>query len=109
MTKTSARRSRPLPGRIPKRGNVDRRRNLVDGKRQPPPPVRMFVHGAGNIGLVDHAQQILQRYREQAGFGPRPKNLYGIKTMTVAGVITHPPLPHPHSTPPPLHPPPPLD
>ena len=33
----------------------------------------MLVDGAGNIGLIDHAEQILQRYRKQAGFGPRQK------------------------------------
>ncbi len=47
----------------------------------------MFVHGAGNIGLVDHAQQILQRDRKQAGFGPRQKTRNGVKIMTVDGVL----------------------
>ena len=48
----------------------------------------MFVHGAGNIGLIDHAQQILERYRKQAGFGPRQKARDGIKIVTVDGVMT---------------------
>ena len=55
------------------RGDVDRRRDLLERHRKPPPPVRMFVDGAGNIGLVDHAQQILQRDRKQPRLGPREK------------------------------------
>ena len=62
---------RPTVHRGLERGNVDRDRDLVNRQRQPPPPVRMFVPGAGNIGLVDHAQKIIQCYREQARFGAR--------------------------------------
>jgi len=50
-------------------------------------PIRMFVHVCRNIGLIDHAQQILERYRKQAGFGPRQKARDGIKIVTVDGVI----------------------
>ena len=66
-------RSAPVRGRGLERGDVDRGCDVVDRNRQPLPPVRMLVDGAGNIGLVDHAQQILQRDREQARPGPRQK------------------------------------
>ncbi len=48
----------------------------------------MLVHGAGNIGLVDQAQQVLERDRQQAGFGPRQKAHHGIKIVAVDGVMT---------------------
>ena len=74
-------------GRGLERGNIDRRHDLVDRHRQSPPPVRMLVHGAGNIGLVDHPEQILQRYREQARSGPRQKTHHRIKIIPVDAVV----------------------
>ena len=47
----------------------------------------MFVHGAGNIGLVDHAKQILQRYRQQPGSGPRQKTRDRVKIIPVDAVM----------------------
>src|SRR3981081_1477260 len=84
----SDRCARPFPGCCLQRWNVNRRHHLVDRKRQPPWPVRMLVHGAGNIGLVGHAQHIFNRYREQAGFGPRQKTCDGIEIMIIDAMIT---------------------
>ena len=48
----------------------------------------MLVDGAGNVGLIDHAQQILQRYRQQAGSGARQKSRDRIEIVAVDAVMT---------------------
>src|SRR5450759_1849437 len=87
MPKASARGARPLRRRALERSNVDYRGNPVERKRQPLTPVRMLVDGTGNIGLVDDAQHILQRYRQQAGSGPRQKTGNRIEIMAVDAVM----------------------
>src|SRR5690348_12973385 len=56
--------TRPFMGRRLQRGDVKRGRHFLDRHRKPPPPVRMLVDGTGNVGLVHHPEEILQRYRE---------------------------------------------
>jgi hypothetical protein len=58
--------SRSPGGGVPERRYVDRRRNLVDRKRQTLAPVRMFVDRARDVGLINHAKQILERDGKQA-------------------------------------------
>ena len=60
---------------------------MLERHRKPPPPVRMFVDGAGNIGLVDHAEQILQRDREQPRSGPRQEIRHRIEIVALDAVM----------------------
>src|SRR3954464_8125166 len=78
---------RPLAGRSLQPGRVHTRRNLIDAERHPPPPVRMLVNGAGDVGMLMQTQETFESAPHQARSRASQKLDDGVEAVVVNAML----------------------
>ena len=70
------------------RGNIDRLRNPGNFHIESPTPVRMFVDRSRNVRLIRDTEKILQRNRQQPGFGFGEKRQNRVEIVALDSLMT---------------------